>query len=229
MLDNMKDIQKLNKPLLGFTMFPFFIGCLVALMAMGVATAASVQINKGDVYYVADNGKVRQLTTSGVDRSPQLSPDGKTIVFVRSEFDVSAPDYIPSNIWSMDTSGNNQRVLVNAHAASIPEDNLSGLDMPTFAPDGKLIYFISAAWTTSGAVHVLDVRIGKTWFLSPGNTLKMVPWGKYAGNLIVSKHKYFAGGGAYDFYWLISPTGEEIMPIGDTEEQIDKFLRSEKS
>jgi Tol biopolymer transport system component len=206
-------------------MFRYFIGCLVALMATGVATAASVKEAKGNIYYLADNGKVRQLTTSGVDRSPQLSPDGKTVVFVRSKSDSNDRDFAPDDIWLMDTSGKNQSVVVKARPASKPEDALSGLSTPTFTPDGKLIYFMSAAWTTSGAVHVLDVRTGKTRFLSAGNTFKMVPSGKYAGNLILSIHKYFAGGGTYDFYWLVSPTGEELMPIGETEEQINEFLR----
>ena len=216
---------------LGSTMFRYFIGCLIALMATGVTTAASVKETKGNIYYVADNGKVRQLTTSGVDSSPQLSPDGKTIAFVqRRESDVTDPDYSPSDIWLMDTSGKNQRVVVTAQPSSEPEDALSGLNTPTFAPDGKLIYFMSAAWATSGAIHVLDVRTGKTRFLSPGNALKMVPSGEYAGHLILSKHKYFAGGGSYDFYWLVSPTGEEVTPIGDgsAEEQVDEFLRKNR-
>ena len=188
-------------------MHRYIIGCLVALLATGVATAASVKETKGNIYYVADTGKVHQLTTSGADKSPQLSPDGKTIVFVRSNSDGSDPDYAPDDIWLMDTSGKNQRVAVKAHPASKPEDTLSGLSTPTFTPDGKLIYFVSAAWATSDAVHVLDIKTGKTGFLSDGNTFKLVPSGKYAGYLILSKHKYFAGGGTYDFYWLISPLG----------------------
>jgi len=209
-------------------MFRYFIGCLVAILATGVAIAASVKETKGNIYYVADDGKVRQLTTTGVDRSPQLSPDGKTVVFVRSKPGSNDRDFYPDDIWLMDTSGKNQRVVVKARPASKPEDTLSGLSEPTFSLDGKLIYFMSAAWATSGAVHVLDLRTGTTRFLSSGNTLKIVPSGKYAGHLILSKHKYFAGGGTYDFYWLVSPTGDELMPIGDRQEQIDEFLRSEK-
>lgn len=206
-------------------MFRYFTGCLVALLAAGVAAAASVKEIKGNIYYVADNGKVRQLTTSGVDRSPQLSPDGKTIVFVRSKSRSTDRDFAADDIWLMDTPGKNQRVVVKARAASKPEDILNALNNPVFAPNGKLIYFISAAWATSGAVHVLDLGTGKTKFVSSGNTLKIVPSGEYAGHLIVSKHKYFAGGGTYVFYWLISPTGEELMPIGDSGGQINEFLR----
>lgn len=201
----------------------YFIGCLVALIATGVVSAASVKETKGNIYYVGDKGEVRQLTTSGSDRDPQLSPDGKTIVFVRAKSDGNDREYV-DDIWVMETSGKNQRVVVKARPASKPEEALAGLGVTDFSPDGKLIYFMSAGWATSGAVHVLDRTSGKTRFLSSGNTLKVIASGKYAGNLILSKHKYFAGGGAYDFYWLISPAGEELMPIGETEQQIYEFL-----
>ncbi len=205
-----------------------FIGWLVMLLMTGAANAASVKETKGNIYYVADDGKVHQLTSPGVDRSPQLSPDGKTVVFVRSKESGGDPEYSPDDICLVDTSGKNQRVVVKARPSSKPEDTLNALSKPAFSPDGKLIYFISAAWATSGAVHVLDLGTGKTRFITSGNTLKIVPSGKYAGDLIVSKHKYLAGGDTDDSYWLISPSGGEIMSLGNTEEKINEFLHTER-
>jgi len=40
--------------------------------------------------------------------------------------------------------------------------------------------------------------------------------GQYKGYLIVNQHRYFIGGGSYDWYWLFSPAGKEAGPFGET-------------
>jgi hypothetical protein len=32
--------------------------------------------------------------------------------------------------------------------------------------------------------------------------------------LIVNQHRYFLGGGSYDWYWVFSPNGKEEGPLG---------------
>jgi hypothetical protein len=94
-----------------------------------------------------------------------------------------------------------------------------------FALDGGSIYFISSAWATSGAIHLINIQTKKTRFVTPGNSVQLVPSGKYVGHLIVQKHKYFAGTGSYDFYWLVSPKGQEVLLIGEQQEQVVQFLQ----
>jgi hypothetical protein len=32
---------------------------------------------------------------------------------------------------------------------------------------------------------------------------------------MVQQHHYFVGGGSYDWYWLITPDGREVGPLGE--------------
>jgi len=52
-----------------------------------------------------------------------------------------------------------------------------------------------------------------------------VPKGKYAGDLIVSKHRYRLAGGSYDWFWLVSPKGMELGPVGPVGANVTEFMR----
>ncbi|HFF9779760.1 hypothetical protein [Serratia marcescens] len=117
--------------------------------------------------------------------------------------------------------------------------NIEGISNISIAPVTGSVYFITEAWATSGAVHMLprDVWM-KTLesnkypsnddikYITDGNYVQVIETGKYAGNLIVSKHKYRDGGGSYDPYYLVSSSGKEVKEIGDSKEQVDSFLYS---
>ena len=84
-----------------------------------------------------------------------------------------------------------------------------------FSTNGKLVYFISPQWATSGAVHVVDTTNRKERYLFPGNDIRVVAGGEYKDCLLVQQHRYFIGGGAYDWYWLFRTDGKEIGPVGE--------------
>ena len=77
------------------------------------------------------------------------------------------------------------------------------------------VYFLSAAWAVSNAVHLLDLASNKQRFITDGNSLELVPVGKYRGYLIVSQHRYHKNGGSYDDFWLVSPKGKTIASLGE--------------
>jgi hypothetical protein len=54
----------------------------LALAGTGGATAATVEARDGNVF-IRDGAQQRQLTRSGKDSEPALSPDGTTVVFTR--------------------------------------------------------------------------------------------------------------------------------------------------
>jgi hypothetical protein len=74
---------------------------------------------------------------------------------------------------------------------------------------------VTPAWATSGAVHVVDSTNRKERYLFAGNELKIVPSGEYKDCLVVQQHRYFVGGGSYDWFWLLRPDGKEVGPVGD--------------
>ena len=107
---------------------------------------------------------------------------------------------------------------VNELESDDPYKNLTGFSKPRFSLDDSKVYFLSYAWTTSPAIHELNLSTGKTRFISDGYGLIVIPQGKYAGDLIANRHEYFNGGGSYDWYWIIDPKTGKIVddPIGDS-------------
>ncbi len=189
--------------------------------------AAEVFEKQGNVFFKPDNAEARQLTRLGQDSQPALSPDGSHIVFVRKQARSNPliAEEQPSDLWMMDANGDHARVLVVTHPDAEMEKSLTEFNSPLFSLDGTTVYFSCAAWATSNAIHRVSWSQGKPVYVTDGNSLALVPSGKYAGYLLVLKHKYRRSGGADDAYWLVTPQGKDIRRIGDTEKQLQKFLR----
>ena len=182
------------------------------------AEAQSVEARGGNLFYRPSCGAAaRPLTTSGHDSDPELSPDGRRVVFLRAGPGGEA------SIWTIETGGAGLRRWIVARADTAPERTLADLQTPRFSPDGSRIYFLSSAWATSGAVHALDLASGAERFLIPGNSLEVMRSGEYAGPLLVEQHRYYLAGGSYDWLWLFTADGREVGPVGESEEAEAEF------
>ncbi len=106
-----------------------------------VVYAAFREENIFEIYEMdLTNGQTRQLTNRvGVANAPEISPDGKTIVFMR--WTAQSGQY---QIWTMDRNGENPNNL----------PKISGWD-PTWSPDGK--YFLFAS-DMKGSVQLYTVK-----------------------------------------------------------------------
>ncbi|WP_420125923.1 TolB family protein [Longimicrobium sp.] len=200
----------------------------IFLLAPGKLFAQSVTAEAGNLFYrPSASAAPRQLTTTGLDSEPVLSPDGRTIAFIRGTPGDSVDTVLGreegTSLWIVGVDGSGARMLVRGRSSETPSEALAMLQSPAFSPDGQRIYFLSAGWATSGAVHVVDVATGAEQFLAPGNSLEVIPSGDYAGFLLVSQHRNFLAGGSYDWYWLVSPEGREIDPVGEDEAALEEF------
>jgi Tol biopolymer transport system component len=195
---------------------------LCLLLSLTSVHAATLTEQRGNLYY-----NEQQLSNLGKDSQASLSPDGKQLVFIREM------DNKDTELWLMDVTGQNARALVQTHEQEQKHEDikqsLRELNNPLFSLDGKSVYFLSAAWAVSNAVHLLDLASNKQRFVTDGNSLQLVPAGKYRGYPIVSQHRYHKHGGSYEAFWLISPKGKAIKYLGEQQEQVDAFIRASNS
>jgi hypothetical protein len=159
------------------------------------------------------------------------SPTGQ-VAFVRRTPDRLVPtalgDEQATELWIADADGAHARRLLTGVAADSAQHALASFSSPRFSPDGEHVYFLSRAWVTSDAVHVVDVRTGRERFVAPGNSLEVIPQGPLAGCLLVTQHRHRADGdGSFDWTWLFDPAGRELglaATDSDAEGQVAEFL-----
>ena len=109
----------------------------------------------------------------------------------------------------MSRSNNKNKIILREKPDSDPEKTLLSFSNLYLSPDAKSLYFNSAAWATSGAIHSLDLSTGNVKFVTAGDLACVVLSGEFQGDLIVIKHKYFVQGGSHDDLYLVDTTGKE--------------------
>ena len=178
----------------------------------------------GNIFFYSKNeNKVLQLTHSGKNKHPVLSPDQRWIVFItRSNyliphacaFSLTKTNYA-DEIRIVDLKTMHKKILVAVHPdcdharkVIIDPNDLQ------FSPDSRTVYFATSAWATSGAVHAVNMSGKNVRFVIDGNEYRVVQQGKYKGDLIVNQHRArFKGDtplGTYDWDWLFTPKGKQI-------------------
>jgi len=195
--------------------------------------AQSVSEKDGSIFFADASGRVTQLTTSGLDFAPSLSPDGKLVVFVRhtpgQTVTVGWGETEARELWVIGVDAMNARLLARG-AKKVPwTDTLAQLDRPQFLSDSRRVVFGSALAVVHGTVNLVDIDTGQIRRIGGGNFSEVVREGRYRDNLIVIQHRYFLQGGSYDWYWVVDLDGKEVGPIGPDEKQVEWFKQVHRS
>jgi dipeptidyl aminopeptidase/acylaminoacyl peptidase len=199
---------------------------LISFAALAVpAVAQTVSVKDGNIQFTDKAGKTTALTSSGKDSAPVLAPDGKWVAFVRTvdgkKIATGSDEMDPTELWQVRVDGKEASLLLRCRESPKPESLIAAFETLQFSANGKLLYFVTPAWATSGAVHVVDTTNRKERYLFAGNNLKVVPAGEYKDCLLVQQHRYFVGGGSYDWFWLLRPDGKEVGPVGEDTETFE--------
>ena len=189
--------------------------------------------HRGNIFIKDQVGKVTRLTSLGKDRDPLISPDGNKLVFIRksdrkaylaigdeSDYIINGGSILADQIWMIHLATMKEQNLVmdhDFHNAEDMENIIAFISDLCFTLDSKRLYFLTPCWATTSALHVVMLDTLKEKFVCPAGSVEVVQGGEYRGHLVVSKHKYFIGGGSYDWYWLLTPEGKEVGPICSSE------------
>jgi len=214
--------------------------CLAGVAGLAMACGAAgaqqprpagqrVEIEGGNI--ILGNGRERRrLTNTGRDAEAVLSPDGTSVVFTRlgkarpagSDADDPGTCEAPFDaLMRIGVDGRREETLLEGRGGDKPEEQLCGFSRKQFSSDGRSLYFLAPAWTTSAALHVYDLRGRQARFVRDANdvvVLSACDNRELRDHLLVMQHRYYVFGGSYDWYWLYDPAGrKEIGPVGEAE------------
>ncbi|PIR24306.1 hypothetical protein COV42_01335 [Candidatus Campbellbacteria bacterium CG11_big_fil_rev_8_21_14_0_20_44_21] len=216
---------------------PMFLIVLVLLVGVSFIPEQDSSEEKGGVH--SENTTIintSPLLTQNIFSDKALSSessDKSLSAFIKNYPETDVADkygvygHIPYNeIWIRDNNSGKEKLLVKtgdvsnysfANTNRFPFSAIYGLHLPIFSLDGNKLYFMSFAWTTSGAIFSVDISTGQLNFITDGNFVGVITMGSNKGNLIVRKHKYYGepNYGSYDHYYIITETNEEIRDLGD--------------
>jgi hypothetical protein len=198
-----------------------FIACLFVIAS---SSFASVFVKAGNIYY-SHKGQDIQLTNTNQDGSPILSPNKKLVAFIRTGHQIIPQKCLDfsdisskfgNQIWIYNIANKTERLLVdNNFSCNNPQKRIVDPQQLHFSPNSRTLYFVTSAWAVSGAVHAINVDGTNYRYIQPANELEVITSGDYQGYLALQQHRYFIGGGSYDWYWLFTPDGKEIGPLGE--------------
>jgi hypothetical protein len=198
-----------------------------------IASPQSVSEQDGRIFFTDPNGVRKPITNGTLDAQPHLSLDKRQIVFVRKTpgqtAETGSGDVDKTELWIAPIDGGKEpkRVLTGGGLIEGPNLNIviGGFSNPQFSPDATRIYFEASAWTTAGAMMMLDVATGHMKLLFPGLGVDVIRTGTYRGFLIGIKDPITQDRGRIMVYWLLNPDGKEIIRIGESDSDLDSFKR----
>jgi hypothetical protein len=163
-----------------------------------------------------------------------LSSDKKEIAFVRK----SGP-IIPKNcdwarelepadqIFIYNLSFKKESLLVPAHfSCNDPQYEIATIEKIKFSPNSKILYFQTAAFPTTSALHSVNINGKQVRYVIPGNDFEVLKKGKYKNYLAINQHCYHIPGGSYEEWSLYTQRGKRIKSICNGETEDDDGLPS---
>ncbi len=206
---------------------------LLMLVFRSYAAEVSVEAQNGNIY-VRDGHELRQLTSTGEDRSPALSYDESKVVFVRDlgkrdlgsdVGDAVGPEFGPSQLWTCDVRFCAPKLLLDS-PIRIRGRKFFGFYSPQFSPDNDYLFFQIAFAVSTPSIVRIRLATGEQTYLTDALTFSDIPLGRYRGDLIVQQHRSKMALGYYDWFYLFTPEGQQLGVIGSGKSDVYNFLET---
>jgi TonB family protein len=187
---------------------------LVFLIRSGAA-ADRVRTEEGRIVVEDSSGRKTVLTDTGRDSDPWISPDGRTIVFVRQ----SPEDMSRNSVYEFDMRTRTAKLLY-AGPAKYQGRESSYFGQPELNESNDKLFVISKEYATEGALISIRLASGEAMVISDhvvGFDVIQCPK-KHRGDLIVLKrHEEDILGRPYFLYYMYSAAGLDLGLAGDGE------------
>lgn len=181
------------------------------------AQVLAVQVRNGNVYVQQAQGWGR-VTQDGHATEAAKSRDGSLVAYIHND---GEQDGEPMNSVSLCVvAAGSCRVIVAPRSSDDPTENLTGASTPAFsyqasAANGTIVgslFFMTSGWATSGAIHQVTFGLNPAvTFVTPSNSLLVVPGGRFAGALDITQHIYAPQGGSCDQERIFDPNTKKVL------------------
>jgi hypothetical protein len=232
-------LDTLSKQVATYILVIWLFGPLASHGAEMRVSRETVFIKNGNVF-ISFNGKTSQLTNSGLDFEPVLSPDGQWVAFSRlvpeiiklCEKDEEEYFCAKDQIWIFDLAKKSERLLV-APVKEPPDKEMAIFTQKTFSPNSKILFFKSNPWSLNRQIHAIDVDGKNERLVTYGGGFSIIKsvgdreMQYLVGSLVVGRHDYFMIGGSYDWRWIVTPEGKTLGPIGPSSDDFTFSLNVE--
>lgn len=173
-----------------FMLIRNWIVCFLLIELFSPLTYAESRDSKGVVYETQGNifikfeDKTTQLTKTGTDSEPILSPDGRWVAFNR-EIEEKVKECkendmweCPSDeLWIFNLKARSERMLLQPreYAPKVKaEEVIEKFYRKMFSPDNTTIYFSTPTYATASAIHAVDVEGKNLRFITAGHLVRVV-------------------------------------------------------
>lgn len=214
---------------------------LLAVIILSGCSSVKINSQKPVVIDTSSNKEVKKEDNSNISTSSEsklesdgemvLSSDKKYGVFLVSgegiKDEVAETTSYYNEIWMFDFATKNKSLLVksgdikdlkiaNVNKDNFPFSEIHDLILGEFSNDGKYFYFASYAWSTSYAVFSININSKEIKLITDSNYLEVIKAGKYKDMLLTMHHRYYDGGGTYDYYYITDPkNGKDVKNLGE--------------
>lgn len=175
----------------------------------------TVTVESGSIFLsTPDRGKI-QVTKSGLDYDPVISKDATTVYFCRKP---ASGDTGKSELWrARRTNTGIQEQLLLASWLKTDRGILGGCRQPKLSADNNTVYYLLDFSATSGMIARYNPLNGEEAALTQAISFYVVEGGQYKGHLVAMLRKSTITRLWY-WYWLLTPDGKEVGPIGDEDD-----------